>query len=369
MFVGKNGALADDLHPDYVVTLEEGRWDDRTDGEKWAHPEMVVQYGMMTEESSRRMGIMCDPGRTMEERKKISDEDSAMVDEYYVGLPHPNTTREKHIVKGLCVGDPDVEVVICKPINTKKKVLPVLFYFGQSCMTQNNEGLCYGFMEPIACEVDAALVFAKARTGTDVWFPKPLDEYQAVYTWMLENQDSLGLDGENVVLCGNSGGGYVALCFAFRCKKVGFKPKGLLASVPVMGDDFRYPSSRIVNGFWDVLDVQHSFKSIIRPGEENSPFVDPEIIPSRATVEDCKGLCPIYIHTNELDSCRDPALAFASRCMEAKVWTQIHNWAGAVHGAVEGGEGRIQKAFQAVYHAELQDLLEFDFRREWLNEK
>lgn len=368
MFVGKNGVLADDLHPDYVVTLKEGRWDDRTDGKKWSHPEALSVYEMTTEESGRSVGRMCDPGRLREERKKEADAEGSAIDEYYLTLPHPNTTREKHTIKGLCEGDPDLEIIICRPINTKKKVLPVLFTFGQGSMVENNEAYCYMLFERFAYEADVAVVYAKARTGADVWFPKPLDDYQAAYAWLIDNQKTLGVDGDNIVLAGNSGGGYVALCFAFRCKKVGFKPKGVLANIPVMGDDFRYPSSRIVTGIWDVLDVQHSFKSIIRPGDENSPFVDPEIIPSRATVEDCKGLCPVYIHTNELDSCRDAGIAFANKCMEAKVWTQLHNWAGMVHGGLTMGESRIHKAFQTVYLTEIQDMFEFDFRREWLNE-
>lgn len=94
-------------------------------------------------------------------------------------------------------------------------------------------------------------------------------------------------------------------------------------------------------------------------------------MPNNATVEQCKGLAPIFIHAMELDADRDASMDFARKLYEAKVYTQIHVWGGAAHGAfaVPNPESKLYEAFQTICAAEMHDMFAYDFRRAWLDEE
>ena len=368
MYIKDGKIQPDGIHPEYIPTsIEASRWDDRTDL-KWVHPDMKLFYDFRGENSIITSQII-DPGATREERVAKRDGHLAAFEAFVDPEVAGKINMETYTIPGLYEDDPEVEVFVLKPKDTKKKKHNVLFAFGMGVIAENSKPLCIATFGSYCLDLDIAVVYANTRTGTDVCFPKPLDEYQAAYQWVLDNGKELGLNTKNIVLCGQSGGGYTCLCFAFRCKRVGFNPKGALAIDPVMGDDFTYPSSRIITGYWDALDVQRTFKVVLPLGDQNSPFVSPEMVPSRATVEDCKGLCPIYIHTNELESCRDAAAAFAHKCLDARGFAEYHVWGGAPHSGTDHGNARIHKTFKILKNSQLQDMFEYDLRRPWVMEE
>ena len=367
MYIKDGKIMPDGIHPEWIPSFEAGRWDDRTD-EKWVHPDMKLFYEYRGE-GSVLYSQMDDPGATREERVAIRDSDLDEISRFMDPELTAAINVETHHIPGLYEDDPEVEVFVLKPKATKKKRLNVLFVFGMGSVAENSLALCLSIHGHYVTATDSAIVYANTRTGIDCFWPKPLDEYQAAYQWVLDNGKELGLNTKNIVLLGQSGGGYACLCFAFRCKRVGFNPKGALAIDPVMGDNFSYPSSKIVTGYWDALDVQRTFKVVLPYGDQNSPFVSPEYVPSRATVEDCKGLCPMYIYTNELESCRDAAAAFAHKCLQAKGFADYHVWGGAPHSGPSQGDGRIQKAFKELKYAQILDLFEYDLRRPWVMEE
>jgi acetyl esterase len=262
-------------------------------------------------------------------------------------------------------------VYVIKPKDNKKKKLRVLFLIGEGAMINDRYETLAGIYDAFAPRWNCALVFTEARSAIHAHYPAPLDDFQASYQWMLDNGDSLGLNTENVVLYGDSGGGYTVMSFAFRCKRLGFTPKGCMACEPILNDMMVYPSSRIVTGCWDALDVLRTFKMCIQPADQFSPFVGPEVVPSHATVEDCVGMCPMYLHTMEMDSDRDPLMLLAGKLYEAKVFTQVHVWGGAAHGGLllSAPDAPIRVAYEAVRDAEIQDMFAFDLRRPWTVEE
>ncbi len=350
-----------------LPTLSEGYFDDRTDP-RWAHPELTAIYEV--EHACDQSAKVSAPEITEEERLQRKAEWLKPTLERSFPKKH-DVVRTEYTVKGLNEKDPDITVYVTKKRDSQKEISPVLFGIGQGAMMFNPYKGLAPSMELIAMEHDVTLVFAEARTAVEAPFPAALDDYQAVYQWMLDNAKELKIDSDNVVLLGESGGGYTSLCFAFRCKRVGFKPRGCMAREPITDDSMSFPSSRIVQGGWDAADNHRIFQILFGKNNAYSPFLTPEHVPNHATVEDCKGLCPIFIHAMELDADRDASMDFARKLYEAKVYTQIHVWGGAGHGAFflpPKGESKIHDAYKAICFAELHDMFTYDLRRLWLND-
>lgn len=347
------------------------RIDDRRDL-KWWHPEMHSLQA--TSADPTRLGAVMrffDPSNDKADRIEMRNADERINVEMYTqfGMIGNNACdREQYIIPGLCEGDPDITVLVSYPKGERKDKYPVLFGIGQSMMAENFPEFGELGFEPYCLSHGCAVVFAAARAGVDVEFPKPLDEYQAAYQWMVDNAEELHLDADNVVIKGSSGGGFTALCFAFRCKSVGLFPWGIMAEEPVMGDNMAYPSCRIITNCWDSANEQLAFRTVIHPGDFNSPFVSPEVSPSRATVEDCKGLAPIFLYLGELDGSRDAAIDLAQKCLAAKGFVQLHLWGGVPHAGVYQPVGHIHNVYTTTIAEELQDLFDHDLRRPWLLE-
>lgn len=366
----KDGFLVEGIAPETLPTLVEGYYDDRTDS-RWSHPELIGGYTLYADQRvCDQTARINNPNLTREQR--IQEKTDAYGALSAAPLPeNEQIQRASYTVKGLNEGDEDIIVYIAKPANTKRRKLPVLFGIGQGGFVQNYYSGMAEMWEHFVTDLDVALVFATGRTGIEAAYPAPLDDYQAVYQWLLENAKELRINPDNVVLFGESGGGYTALCFAFRCKRLGLKPKGCLVREPITDDRLHYPSSRIVQGGWDAADVHRTFMTACGEANAFSPFLGPEVVPNHATVEDCKGLCPVFLHALELDADRDASMDFARKLYEAKVYTQIHVWGGAAHGAflVPTPEpSRICEAYEMMCLTELHDLFKYDFRRDWVNE-
>lgn len=359
----KDGKIIQEMGEKYKQTLE--RYDDRTDV-KWHHPDLRDTLAV----DSNHIYPLNDPEISREERVKRNEKWEEDTLAMMPPLSEDTVTRESYVIKGLNEGDPDLKVYIIKPKKAKKK-MRVLFGIGEGAMISNRYETYSFIYDYLADHWNCAVVFAEARSAIHAYYPAPLDDYQAAYEWMLANGEELGLNTNNVVLYGESGGGYTVVAFAFRCKRLGFNPKGCMACEPILADMMVYPSSKIVTGNWDAVDVHRTFHMCTREADQFSPFVGPEVIPARATVEDCVGLCPMYLHVMEMDSDRDPAMAFAAKLYEAKVFTQIHVWGGSSHAGLLNApeDSEIKKAYEAVRDAEAHDMFKYDLRRPWTVEE
>lgn len=359
----ENGVIVQEIEEKFKPLIE--RYDDRTDV-KWHHPDL--RGGL--EIDSSHIYALNDPDISREERVKRNEEwEEKMV--AMIPLDTENVTRDCYTIKGLHEDEPDIKVYVIKPKNNTKRKLPVLFGFGEGAMINNKYETLASTFDSFATRWNCAVVFTEARSAIHAYYPAPLNDYQAAYEWMIENAEELGVNTKKVVLYGESGGGYTVIAFAFRCKRLGFKPRGCMACEPILTDMMVYPSSKIVAGCWDSVDVLRTFKMCVKEADQFSPFVSPEVIPARATVEDCVGLCPMYLHAMEMDSDRDSTMAFASKLYEAKVFTQIHVWGGSAHGGLLLSQPGtpIKDAYETIRDAEIHDMFEYDLRRPWIEKE
>lgn len=106
--------------------------------------------------------------------------------------------------------------------------------------------------------------------------------------------------------------------------------------------------------------------------------VPAECFPGRATVEECVGLPPTFIHAMANDNGTDQAYEYASKLAAAGVYVELHNWGGSQHCSLTTAANVLDKddptaeyaqLFNAVCAKEFKDMFEYDLRRPWTVEE
>lgn len=169
----------------------------------------------------------------------------------------------------------------------------------------------------------------------------------------------------------------MALCH--RLKKRGITPRGCLVWVPIIDDRPlpQYRSLSINSAFWGGSDAAQSARQYL--GKMNNMVdVPAEAFPGRATVEECVGLPPTFIHAMANDNGVDQAYDYASKLAAAGVYVELHNWGGSQHCSLSTAANVLDKddptaeyaqLFNAVNEKEFKDMFENDLRRPWTVEE
>jgi acetyl esterase/lipase len=180
----------------------------------------------------------------------------------------------------------------------------------------------------------------------------------------------LGADSDRIVVTGTSSGGHLSLALGFRLKRYGYKPRGIVANDPICDDRAIYPSQKFEHKSWGAHQEHRSNLAWLGEDNYNLPTLSPEAFPNRATVEECIGYPPTFIHLGENDPERDAGLSFAQKLLAANVFTEIHEWAGSAHAAFIVADPKlpIKQRYDAVFQGNIADCLKYDFRRSWLED-
>ena len=115
----------------------------------------------------------------------------------------------------------------------------------------------------------------------------------------------------------------------------------------------------------------HQYASYwLRGNDFASQFVGPEASANHATVEDCKGLCPIYLQEYEFDPDRDYNLEFVTKCLAADVFVEHHLVPGITHATnamagVDEGIAKLCAPNDEELIAAINNFAEYDCRRNW----
>lgn len=280
---------------------------------------------------------------------------------------------KKLMVERGCPEEPDApsqEVSIRYPKDWDgETTLPVVFSINGGALLMCFTDLYKGYNEPIADELGAAVVVPIYRTAIDAEYPAAINDLHAAYVWVIEHADEMRFDPDNITLYGSSSGAHLALSLAFRLKRYGFSPRGAVASLPITDDRLTKASSRtyVCESEWSGTKIFQTAQLWLGKNA-GSPFLGPEAFPNRATVEDCRGLCPIFIDTFELDPDVSYSLEFVGKLLEAGVFFDYHISGGCSHGmggfaaADEGVQEYMDKNTRQLMD-DLSQCMRFDLRR------
>ncbi|MDT5257155.1 MAG: hypothetical protein QOD10_2235 [Mycobacterium sp.] len=174
-------------------------------------------------------------------------------------------------------------------------------------------------------------VSVEYRLAPEAPYPAAIDDCDQGLRYIVDHAAELGLDPHRIGVGGRSAGGGLAAALALRWRN---RADDRLAfqylEYPMLDDRMKTPSSKL-----DGLPVwsreSNAFGWHAYLGDHyGTDDVPPDAAPARAV--ELAGLPPTFITVGTADCLRDEAIDFAARLCRANVSTELHVYAGAVHG-------------------------------------
>jgi acetyl esterase/lipase len=331
------------------------------DDEKWSHPELKEWLlALRTPETNPNVPLF-DPDVPLEKKRELA----AAIDwaAFSQPLDESKATMKEYEIPG-CPEEPDAPLVktqVYTPIKPREK-MPAILY----CLS--------GGMIAIAPRLDppenyvaahnCVVIVPNYRISLEAPYPAALNDMHAAYAWAVEHADELSIDPDCIVLYGQSTGGHLATTLPFRLKRYGFRPRGVVALTPVTDDREYLPSSRIDGVMWGEPQLRSCYELWMTPRWYGNVMTGPEAFANHATVEDCIGYPPLYIHSGEFDPSSDYDREFAGKVKAARSYVEFHAWGGVAHHQV----GMRPKVLELV-SADIDECIAYDLRRPWVEEE
>ncbi|MDQ3103966.1 MAG: alpha/beta hydrolase [Actinomycetota bacterium] len=224
-----------------------------------------------------------------------------------------------------------VPVRVYRPAAVTGTLPLVLFIHGGGMMLGSVE-TAHLAARRLTAAVQCVLVSVDYRLAPEHPDPAPVEDCYAALLWAAATVADLGADASRLAVYGPSAGGGLAAGVALLARDRGGPALVLQALIyPMLDDrnDTRSSHEIIDLGVWDRAANLEGWGCLL--GDRvGTGGVSPYAAPARAT--DLRGLPPAYIDVGELDLFRDEDIDYATRLLQAGVPTELHVYAGGVHG-------------------------------------
>lgn len=179
----------------------------------------------------------------------------------------------------------------------------------------------------IARDADCAVLSLDYRLAPEHPFPAPLDDCLAAIAALPARAAEFGVDAGRYAVIGDSAGGNLAAAVALALRGKSDAPTAQILFYPVIDANFETRSYRanaeggilstdMMRFFWD------AYVGTAEP--------DPLAAPIRAA--DVMGAAPATVILAGNDPLHDEGFAYAVKLREAGVPTDLHDFAGGIHG-------------------------------------
>ncbi len=244
--------------------------------------------------------------------------------------------EEEISIKG--VDDNDIPIIINKPKgSTPGQAILYIHGGGMAVMSARDAGFRVWARLLARDGLLVAAVDFRNCSGASTRdpFPAGLNDCVSALKWLADRDD---IDG--VTVHGESGGGNLTLATCVRAAREGVTNDKLAGAVPwapsIAGpahwdnwEEDEYRSLRDNNGAGISADQLVFFASTYTPNEED--WKTGEAWPTFMTDEEIALLPPVSLHTNDLDTLRDEAVAFSRRLARAGKLVGHVNHIGTTH--------------------------------------
>ena len=226
-----------------------------------------------------------------------------------------------------------VPVRIVRPMNTPVG-LPVVMFFHGGGWVAGNTDTHDRLVREIAVAAQAAVVFVGFGCAPEVRFPIPVEEAYAATTYVVNNANSLDLDGTRLAVVGDGTGGNIAAALTLLCKqRRGPKILFQVLLYPPTAANFETRSYQAWrNGPWLTKQDMEWFWDMYLPFQ--SERADALAAPLNASIDQLRGLPDALIITAELDVLRDEGESYARKLQDAYVRTTCTRYIGTTHDFV-----------------------------------
>lgn len=260
--------------------------------------------------------------------------------------PSPNVGREDHFVPGLD-GDPEVRVRHYRPAE-QSEALPCLYWIhgGGHVLGQIEQD--DPLMEHVVEAAGCAVVSVEWRRPPEHPFPAPMNDCYAGLAWTYKSAADLRIDPDRIAIGGASSGGGSAAGLALLARDKGEIPVCFqLLVYPMLDDRNVTPASHAITDpkVWNRRSNLTGWRAYVGDAV-GTDAVSPYAAPTRAA--DLAGLPPAFVPVGDLDLFLDEDIEYAQRLLQAGVPTELHVYAGGIHGfdllaPASGLAGRFQR--------------------------
>jgi acetyl esterase/lipase len=209
--------------------------------------------------------------------------------------------------------------------------LPVLYWMHGGGMVIGNRYMDDARLGAWCRLLSCVCVSVEYRLAPEAPYPLPLDDCDEGLRYVVDHTGDLGIDPRRIGVGGRSAGGGLAAALALRWRDRTDNPLAFqYLEYPMLDDRMDTPSSKLDGlPLWSRESNAFGWRAYLgdRCGTDQVP---PDAAPSRAV--ELAGLPPTFITVGTADCLRDEAIDFAARLCRANVLTELHVYAGAVHG-------------------------------------
>jgi acetyl esterase/lipase len=209
--------------------------------------------------------------------------------------------------------------------------LPVLYWMHGGGMVIGNRFMDNARLNEWCRSLSCACVSVEYRLAPEAPYPLPLDDCHNGLRYIIEHAADLRLDPRRIGVGGRSAGGLLAAALGLRWRDQGLDGLAFeYLEYPMLDDRMATPSSKLDGlPMWSRESNAFGWRSYLgdRCGTDDVPS---DAAPARAP--ELAGLPPTFISVGTVDCLRDDAIDYAARLCRAGVSTELHVYAGAVHG-------------------------------------
>jgi acetyl esterase/lipase len=242
----------------------------------------------------------------------------------------PVTASDIERIELTTESDGAVRLSLLRPHNAVGD-LPVLYWMHGGGMVIGNRHMDDARLNEWCRSLSCACISVEYRLAPEAAYPVPLDDCDAGLRYVFQRAGDLRIDPDRIGVGGRSAGGALAAALAMRWRRgrehsVAFQ----YLEYPMLDDRGQTPSSRIDGlPLWSRESNEFGWRSYLgsRYGTEDVPA---DAAPSREI--ELAGLPPTFISVGTADCLRDEAIDYAARLCRAGASTELHVYAGAVHG-------------------------------------
>jgi acetyl esterase/lipase len=208
---------------------------------------------------------------------------------------------------------------------------PVLYWMHGGGMVLGNRYMDDARLIEWCRWLSCVCVSVEYRLAPEAPYPGPLDDCEEGLHFIVEHAHELQIDPHRVGVGGRSAGGALAAGLALRWRDGAKIPLAFQYLEYPMLDDRSLTVSSQLDGLpvWSRESNAFGWRSYLgdRYGTDDVPA---DAAPARA--DELSGLPPTFIGVGTADCLRDESIDFAARLCRAAVPTELHVYAGGVHG-------------------------------------
>jgi acetyl esterase len=187
-------------------------------------------------------------------------------------------------------------------------------------------------MRLLALAADAAVLGVDYRLAPEQPFPAPLEDCLAAFRWARAHAAEMGVDGERIVVAGDSAGANLALGGLLALREVGEPlPKGAALFYGCYWSRLDTAShARFGDGSWRLSTAEMAWfwRNYLGGPANGDPLAEP-------LHADLSGLPPMYLTLAAVDPLADDTRALARRLAAAGVAHECREYPGLVHGFMQ----------------------------------